>query len=131
MGYGGCVAHTFVVGQNKYWEEVVEKVAHALQQGLKRVKPGTPAHVLDEVPRRELSKNDLPSYPHLTGHPVGGFYKPVIADFISYSLETNMVFAYEPATYIPGEGGVRIEPHVLVTSKGHEILTPIHKELLG
>ncbi len=130
MGYDGCVAHTFVTGRSEFWEEIIEEVVHAIREGLKCVRPRTPANVLDEVPRRELSKRGLPSYPHLTGHPVGGFYKPVIADFIGYALETNMVFAYEPAAYIPGEGGVRIEPHVLVTGEGHEILTPIHEELL-
>lgn len=130
MGYDGCIAHTFIAGRNKYWEEVLEKVKQAVLLGLKHVKPGTPVHVLDELPRKELKRHNLPDYPHLTGHPIGGFYKPVIADFIDYSLEANMVFAYEPAAYIPGKGGVRIEPHVLVTSSGYEILTELHKKLL-
>ncbi len=130
MGYDGCVAYTFIAGQSRYWEEVLEKVKQALQLGLEHVKPGTPVRVLDEVPRRELERNGLPSYPHLTGHPVGGFYKPVIADFIDYSLEPGMVFAYEPAVYMPGRGGVRIEPHVLVTRDGYEVLTEFHRRML-
>ena len=130
MGYDGCVAHTFIAGRSGFWEGVVEGVASAIREGLRHVRPGTPVRTLDEIPRRELDARGLPNYPHLTGHPVGGFYKPVIAGFIGYALETNMTFAYEPAAYLPGKGGVRIEPHVLVTGEGHEVLTPIHKELL-
>ncbi len=130
MGYDGCIAHTFVAGRNKYWEEIIEKVKQAVHLGLEHVKPGTPVKTLDEIPRRELRRQGLPDYPHLTGHPVGGFYKPVIAGFIDYTLEANMVFAYEPSTYIQGKGGVRIEPHILVTSHGYKILTEFHENTL-
>ncbi len=130
MGYDGCVAHTFVVGRSKYWEGIIEEVSYAISLGLKKARPGTPANVLDKTPREELRKQGLPNYPHLSGHPIGGFYKPVIADFIDYKLEPNMVFAYEPAVYLHGKGGVRIEPHIIITSKGYEILTEFHKEIL-
>ena len=86
--------------------------------------------VLDEVPRDLLKKRGYPDYPHLTGHPIGGFYRPVIASFIDYSLEPGMVFAYESAIYIPGRGGIRIEPHILVSNQGYDILTEYHKKFL-
>jgi len=131
MGYDGCIANTFIVGRSEYWEEIINKVIHLLHLGLKQARPGTQVRVLDDIPRNELKKQGLPDYPHLTGHPIGGFYKPVIADFINYKLETNMVFAYEPAIYIPGKGGVRIEPHILITKNGYEILTKFHKALIA
>ncbi len=131
MGYDGCVAHTFIAGSDRYWEGVLESVEHALRQGLAHAKPGNPARILDEVPRKELEGLGLPNYPHLTGHPIGGFYRPVIASFIDYPLEHDMVFAYEPAVYIPNRGGVRIEPHVMITNSGYRILTKIHEEALG
>jgi len=127
MGYDGCVAYTFIAGRSKYWENILEKATYALSLGLEQAKPGTSVRVLDGIPRSKLRKPGLPGYPHLTGHPIGGFYKPVIAGFIGYKLETNMVFAYEPATYIPGKGGVRIEPHILIAQNGYEILTEFYK----
>jgi len=130
MGYDGCVAHTFIVGQNKYWHGVLEDVVEAIRAGLEHVKPGIPVRLLDEIPRKLLQSRGYPDYPHLTGHPVGGFYKPVIASFIEYRLEPGMVFAYEPAVYLPGKGGVRIEPHILVTSQGQQVLTEYYSEIL-
>ena len=131
MGYDGCVAYTFIVGQNKYWHRVLEDVVEAVKTGLAQMKPGIPVRILDEVPRKLLQSRGYPDYPHLTGHPVGGFYKPVIADFIEYKLEPDMVFAYEPAVYFPGRGGVRIESHILVTNQGYKVLTEYHRKLFN
>jgi len=129
MGYDGCIAHTFIAGRNQYWEDIMEKASHVLSHALENAKPGIPVSILDKIPREELRKQGLPDYPHLSGHPIGGFYKPVIAGFVNYKLETNMVFAYEPTVYIQGKGGVRIEPHILITSSGYEILTEFHVKL--
>jgi len=131
MGYDGCIAYTFIAGQNKYWQRVLEDVVEAIRSGLKHVKLGIPVRILDEAPRKLLQSRGYPDYPHLTGHPIGVFYKPVIADFIEYKLEPDMVFAYEPAVYLPGKGGVRVEPHILVTSQGYQILTEYHRRLFN
>jgi len=131
MGYDGCAAYTYIVGRNAYWERALNDVLEAIKIGLKHVKPGTPVKTLDLAPREYLATRGYPSYPHLTGHPIGGFYKPVIAEFIDYNLEEGMVFAYEPAVYLPGKGGIRVEPHILVTSQGYKILTEYHRKILG
>ncbi|MCE4607747.1 MAG: aminopeptidase P family protein [Caldisphaeraceae archaeon] len=49
MGYDGCIAYTFIVGQNAYWERILEDMVEVIRAGLEQMKPGTPARVLDEV----------------------------------------------------------------------------------
>lgn len=45
-------------------------------------------------------------------------------------LQAGMVMTIEPAVYLPGEFGIRIEDDVLVTVEGKEILTTLGKELV-
>ena len=47
----------------------------------------------------------------------------------SARLEANMVVTVEPGIYIEGKGGVRLEDDVLVTPKGHKVLTTLPNDL--
>ncbi len=98
-------------------------IKEAIKEDLKYAKLNASARTLDEIPHKVIKEHGLPEYKHLTGHPIGGFYKPTIAGFVDYGLEENMVFAYEPAVYISGRGGVRIEHHILVTADRYKVLT--------
>ena len=44
-------------------------------------------------------------------------------------LQPGHVVTVEPGIYLPGLGGVRIEDDVLVTERGHRVLTDLPKTL--
>jgi Xaa-Pro dipeptidase len=54
---------------------------------------------------------------------------PFLAQGQSYPLEPGMTFAVEPKIVFPGEGSVGLENTVAVTETGHEILTPLSREI--
>ena len=54
---------------------------------------------------------------------------PRLAANIATVLKPGMVVTVEPGIYLPGWGGVRIEDDVLVTRRGHEVLTSVPKQL--
>jgi len=60
------------------------------------------------------------------GHGIGlQFHEPPTLHPASDDvLETGMVFTIEPAIYIPGFGGMRLEENIVVTKSGCEIITP-------
>jgi Xaa-Pro aminopeptidase len=47
----------------------------------------------------------------------------------SARLEADMVVTVEPGIYLDGKGGVRLEDDVLVTTRGHKVLTSLPKDL--
>ena len=57
--------------------------------------------------------------------PQGNF---VTEDMLA-ELKPGMIVTVEPGIYLPGWGGIRIEDDVLVTRKGHEVLTDVPKQL--
>jgi len=49
IGYDGCIAFTFIVDQNKYWQRVLGDMVEAIRTGLKHVKLDTLVKTLDLV----------------------------------------------------------------------------------
>jgi Xaa-Pro aminopeptidase len=72
------------------------------------------------------------AYGHGLGHGVGIqiHEAPVLRPESTDVLEPGNVVSVEPGIYLPGEGGVRIEDLVVVTSDGCERLTTFTKDLL-
>jgi Xaa-Pro aminopeptidase len=112
---------------------VYDAVLAAQQAAVAAVKPGAAAGEIDRAARSRLERDGLGKYfTHSTGHGVGLeiHEAPRLAKGQRLRLQPGMVITIEPGVYIPGEGGVRIEDMVLVTARGHELLTPTPKELL-
>ena len=66
-----------------------------------------------------------PTYPHHTGHGIGAAWseEPRITPYNEMRIEEGMVLALEPAIYLPGWGGIRLEHVFAVGATDNEILT--------
>ncbi|MBN1391936.1 MAG: aminopeptidase P family protein [Sedimentisphaerales bacterium] len=129
--YNGCccdITRCFVVGKpNPFYKKVYAAVQQAQTAAIKMVKPGAEIKEVDVAAREAIRKSGLPVYGHGTGHGLGLEIHegPVISANSKAKLQPGMVFTIEPAVYIPGKLGIRIEDDVLVTKTGCKILTRV------
>jgi Xaa-Pro aminopeptidase len=110
-----------------------ESVRRAQSDAIKAVRPGISFAEVDRIARRRLEKDGWGEFfTHSTGHGVGLeiHEPPRLAAGQKGKLRPGMIITVEPGVYVPGEGGVRIEDTVLVTERGHEVLTPAGKQLI-
>jgi Xaa-Pro aminopeptidase len=128
--FKGCcccdITRCFVVGRpNPFYKKVYNAVQQAQTAALKMIKAGVAAEKIDAAARKVIRKSGLPVYGHGTGHGLGleVHEEPVISADSKAKLQSGMVFTIEPAVYIPGKLGIRIEDDVLVTETGCKILT--------
>ena len=131
-GYRTCYYRTFICGvPNKYQIEAYEKCSGWVSAALDVVKPGvTTADIAAVWPTAQDVgyRNEEEAYGLQVGHGVGlsNHEKPIITRAASLAmpvpLEAGMHFALETFAG-DGEDGARIESQVLVTEKGHEVIT--------
>jgi Xaa-Pro aminopeptidase len=133
-GYCSDMTRTVHLGKGSQREwDVYHSVLEAQQAAVAVVAPGIMCGDVDEAARSVLRKAGLEkAFSHSTGHGVGLEIHegPRIAAKQEQVLEPGMVITIEPGAYLSpekgmqgGEFGVRIEDMVLVTAKGHEVLT--------
>jgi Xaa-Pro aminopeptidase len=125
-GYCCDITRCFVVGRpNRFYKKVYDAVQEAQTTALKMIKPGVAIKKVDAAAREVIRKSGLPVYGHGTGHGLGLeiHEQPIISDNNKAKLQPGMIFTIEPAVYIPGKLGIRIEDDVLVTKTGFKILT--------
>jgi Xaa-Pro aminopeptidase len=126
-GYCSDMTRTVHLGKPTRQEwDVYHSVLEAQQAAVAAVRPGVPCGDVDEAARSVLRKAKLEkAFSHSTGHGVGLEIHegPRIAAKQQQVLEPGMIITIEPGVYLPGKFGVRIEDMVLVTGKGHEVLT--------
>jgi Xaa-Pro aminopeptidase len=126
-GYRSDLTRVFFVGTIPLSvQRVYKTVAEAQGKAIRHIRPGAMAAEIDDCARRYLCSRGLGKYfGHALGHGVGLEIHegPRIAPGIKTVLKEGMVFTVEPAVYIPGKFGVRVEDMVLVTRNGSEVLS--------
>lgn len=127
-GYFNDLTRTFYVGTpDAKASEVFDVVQESVNTVIAAIKPGVHAIELDAIARKVIDKAGYGEYfNHQLGHGIGlQFHEPPTLHPASQDvIQEGMVFAIEPAIYIPGFGGVRLEENLVVTTNGSENLCP-------
>ena len=107
-----------------------DAVRRALHEGIALCRPGAVALDVDRRVRELLAEHG-PTYAHHTGHGIGAAWseEPRITPYNDQRIEEGMVLALEPAIYLPGWGGIRLEHVFHVGASGNEILTKFEHTL--
>jgi Xaa-Pro aminopeptidase len=125
-GYISDITRCFVFGKpTPYYKKVYEAVKEAQQATIDLIKPGVCLGDVDAVCRGVLAKHKVAVYGHGTGHGLGlEVHENIrIAARNKEVFKPGYVITVEPGSYVSGKIGVRIEDDVLVTEKGHKILS--------
>lgn len=118
-------ANSVVVGKpSRRHLEVFDAVRRALDYAITACRPGVVSGELDRRVREQLADFG-PTYQHHTGHGIGAAWseEPRIVPYNTRRIEEGMVLAVEPAVYIQGWGGIRLEDVFVVRATGNELLT--------
>ena len=133
-GYCSDCTRTFAVGPiSERLSDLYALCLDAQLAGLAAVGPGVNGRDADAASREPIEAAGLGwAYGHGLGHGVGIqiHEAPTLRPESTDVLEPGNVVSVEPGIYLPGEGGVRIEDLVAVTSEGCDRLTQFTKELV-
>jgi Xaa-Pro aminopeptidase len=129
-GWSDTANAVFVGTPDKVTRDRFDAVRRALHDGIALCRPGVVARDVDRQVREMLAEHG-PTYHHHTGHRIGAAWseEPRITPYCKERLEEGMVLALEPAIYLPGWGGIRLEHTFLVGASGNEILTKFEHTL--
>jgi Xaa-Pro dipeptidase len=125
-GYTTDVTMTFVREPSPLAEKMVALVERAYAETVALCAPGAAVRTIAARADAIFAEAGM-VMPHSLGHGVGleAHEFPLIRDRedIRATLKPGMIVTIEPGLYDPEAGGVRLENDVLVTDKGHEVIT--------
>ena len=131
--YRSDLTRVLVTGKmSAKFERIYRVVLEAQTRAIAAIRPGAVCKNIDRIARRVIDKAGFGRhFGHGLGHGVGiDIHElPRLASNNDAVLKPGMVLTVEPGIYLPDWGGVRIEDDVLVTRKGHEVLTGVPKRL--
>lgn len=126
-GYKSDLTRVLFSGRiNPLVRKIYNIVLRAQDEAIKKVKPGVKIAEIDASARQYIAKRGYSGFfTHNLGHGVGlqVHEEPHISANEESILKPGMVFTLEPAIYLPGRFGIRIEDMILVTKKGCEVLS--------
>ncbi|MDP2906215.1 MAG: Xaa-Pro peptidase family protein [Candidatus Omnitrophota bacterium] len=125
-GYKSDLTRVFFLGKiNVRVRQVYDIVLSAQKKALGEIRPGIAAQRVDNAGRKFITDNGFGEFfGHSFGHGVGleVHEEPHISPKSQEILKPGMVFTLEPAVYLPGEFGIRIEDMVEVRENGYRKL---------
>jgi Xaa-Pro aminopeptidase len=126
-GYNSDLTRVFFLGKiNPRIKKIYDTVKEANRRSIQAIRPGAEISKIDGIARGFIRKRGFGAYfGHSLGHGIGleVHEGPSISGRNHTVIKPGMVFTVEPAVYLPGRGGIRIEDMILVTKKGCEVLT--------
>ncbi|WP_333828240.1 M24 family metallopeptidase [Pararhodobacter sp.] len=114
------------------YDDVHAVVESAVVAALAAVRPGVPAHAVDDAARGVIEQAGYGAFfTHRTGHGIGTevHEPPYMTSANTDLLEEGMVFTIEPGIYLPGRFGIRLEEVAIVTADGARILSGLSRAL--
>lgn len=132
-GYFSDLTRTFALGQpSDRCRSIYLAVEAANGAGREAAAPGIQAGAVDNAARNTIVQAGFGEYfTHRTGHGLGleVHEEPYIRAGNTQVLEPGMTFTVEPGIYLPGEGGVRIEDDMMITTSGAVSLSDFDRSL--
>jgi Xaa-Pro aminopeptidase len=125
-GYCCDITRCFAEGRaGGLYRKAHKAVEEARAAALAMVRPGVEIRRVDAAAKTVIKKYGLPVYGHGTGHGLGleVHELPAVSAKSEGKLQAGDVITIEPAVYIPGKLGVRIEDDILVTEDGCVVLS--------
>jgi Xaa-Pro aminopeptidase len=129
-GYWAELTRTFFAGTiNEEWRKAHQACIEAQNAALKLIRDGASARDVDGAARRVMKQAGLGSYfKHGLGHGFGlqainHSATPILHPASQATLRAGMVHNMEPAVYIEGKGGLRLNDNVAVQTNGNEVLS--------
>ena len=137
-GYFGDLTRTVVRGkaseaQKRIWETCLvgqQRVLQALRPGLKgrEIHEDTKAFFAESGYPTTIRNGRWSGFFHGTGHGLGLEIHEE-PRFAAATFRSGQVFTVEPGIYWPGVGGVRHEDVVVITDRGHQLISNFPKQL--
>jgi Xaa-Pro dipeptidase len=129
-GYWAELTRTFFAGTiSDEWRKAHSACVAAQDAALQSIQDGAPARAVDGAARSVMGKAGFgPAFKHGLGHGFGfqainHTAAPVLHPASDAILRSGMVHNMEPAVYLEGKGGIRLNDNVLVRGNGNEVLS--------